>query len=330
MPASRLSLALESGELTLPDTGRIAVFAPRAGLHDLSPLPQDRLHVLTGFKPDVDHFAAQGLTCSTLPEGRYTSAIVFLPRAKLLARGLIARAAQVTDGTIIVDGAKTDGVESILKECRKRTQVSTPLSKAHGKLFQFRATQAFDDWSMGAPQEIDGGFVTQPGVFSADGVDPGSKLLADTLPAKLGAHVADLGGGWGYLGARLLERESIARLDLVEADHTALECARQNVVDPRLHLHWDDATRWRPDSPLDCVVSNPPFHTDRNADPGLGRAFIAAAAAMLKPAGQLWLVANRHLPYETDLSRLFVNVTEAAGDNRFKILHAQRPSRKAH
>ncbi|WP_306115917.1 MULTISPECIES: class I SAM-dependent methyltransferase [unclassified Roseovarius] len=329
MSAARLSLALETGEITLPDTGRIAVFGPRGGVHDLSGLPLDRLHVLTGFKPDVDYFSARGLTCATLPEGRYSASVVFLPRAKRLARGLIARTMDVTDGPVIVDGAKTDGVESILKDCRKRTEVSPPLSKAHGKLFSLTPPGEFDDWAIGAPQQIDGGFVTQPGVFSADAIDPGSRLLADTLPAKLGAHVADLGGGWGYLSTRILEREAVAHLDLVEADHAALECARQNVSDPRLRLHWDDATRWRPDELLDCVVTNPPFHTDRSADPGLGQAFIAAAAAMLKPSGQLWLVANRHLPYEPNVSRLFATVTEAAGDNRFKILHAQRPSRKA-
>ncbi len=313
----------------MPETGRIAVFSPRAGVHDLDDLPQERLHVLTGFKPDVDHFSARGLACATLPEGRYSASIVFLPRAKLLARGLVARAAQVTDRAVIVDGAKTDGVESILRDCRKRAEVSPPLSKAHGKLFQVTAPGDFADWTLGVPQEIDGGFVTQPGVFSADAIDPGSRLLADTLPEKLGAHVADLGGGWGYLSARILERDSVAQLDLVEADHTAVECARQNVADPRLRLHWDDATRWRPENLLDSVVTNPPFHTDRSADPGLGRAFIASAAAMLKPSGQLWLVANRHLPYETELARLFATTTEVAGDNRFKILHAQRPSRKA-
>ena len=312
----------------MPETGRIAVFAPRAGIHDLSPLPTERLHVLTGFKPDVDYFSGQGLVCATAPEGRYSAAIVFLPRAKPLARALIAEACQVTDGSIIIDGAKTDGVESILKECRKRTAVSAPLSKSHGKLFQFTASADFEDWAMAAPQEIEGGFLTQPGVFSADGIDPGSRLLADHLPAKLGTRVADLGGGWGYLSARALKRETIEALDLVEADHAALACARQNVSDPRLRLHWDDATRWRPDAQLDCVITNPPFHNDRAADPALGQSFIAAAAAMLKPSGQLWLVANRHLPYEAALTDRFATVSEVAGDNRFKILHATRPSRK--
>lgn len=329
LSGSRLSSALAGAELSLPDTGRIAVFAPRTDVHDLSPLPQERLQVVTGFKPDTDHFAARGLSCATEPEGRYSAAIICLPRSKQLARGLIAEAARVTDGPIIVDGAKTDGVESILKECRKRAQVSPPLSKAHGKLFWFTASPAFDDWAIGAPQVIADGFVTQPGVFSADGTDPGSRLLADTLPAKLGTHLADLGGGWGYLSARALEGRDIKTLDLVEADHAALTCARQNIADPRLRLHWDDATRWRPDAALDCVITNPPFHTDRNADPALGRAFITSAAAMLKPSGQLWLVANRHLPYEDALAACFANVTKVAGDNRFKILHATRPSRKA-
>ncbi len=329
MTGARLSLALESPDLSIPDTGRIAVFAPRAGLHDLSPLPAERLHVISGFKPDSDHFAALGLPCATAPEGRYSAALVCLPRAKPQARGLIATAAGLTDGPVMVDGAKTDGIESILKDCRKRVDVAAPLSKAHGKLFSFPADgAAFADWLPGAPQKIEEGFVTLPGTFSADGIDPGSRLLARTLPDKLGGHVIDLGGGWGYLSARALERDHVVRLDLVEADHAALSCARQNLPDPRLHLHWDDATRWRPDALADCVISNPPFHTGRSAEPELGRAFIAAAATLLKPSGQLWLVANRHLAYEKTITDLFDTVEEAAGDNRFKVLHATRPSRK--
>ena len=48
---------------------------------------------------------------------------------------------------------------------------------------------------------------------------------------------------------------------------------------------------------------------------------------MLKPSGQLWLVANRHLPYETTLAAQFRNSDEIAGDSRFKILHGSRPNR---
>jgi 16S rRNA (guanine1207-N2)-methyltransferase len=169
------------------------------------------------------------------------------------------------------------------------------------------------------------GFVTAEGVFSADGIDPASRLLADSLPDKLGAHLVDLGAGWGYLASRMLARESLRSLDLVEADHAALACARLNVTDPRARFHWADATTWRPASPVDGVVMNPPFHSGRAADPDLGRAFIASAAGMLSPQGRLWMVANRHLPYEASLTQHFAEVVELSGDNRFKILQAARP-----
>lgn len=328
MTALRLTLAFQAG-LDLPEAARIAVFAPRIDT-DLSPLPQALCHVITGFKPDYDYFAGLGYACNTAPEGRYGAALICLPRAKDAARDLIAQACAVTDGPVIVDGQKTDGIESALKACRKRLDggVSAPMIKAHGKLFWFPASDAMADWAFGPPGEIEGGYVTAPGVFSADGVDPGSHLLIDTLPDKLGAHVIDLGAGWGYLSANVLgARDYITVLDAVEANHAALDCARQNVADARARLHWDDALRWTPEALADTVIMNPPFHTGRDADPKLGRAFMAAAAAMLKPAGQLWMVANRHLPYEPTLVELFTESREVAGDSRFKVLHARRPKR---
>ena len=76
---------------------------------------------------------------------------------------------------------------------------------------------------------------------------------------------------------------------------------------------------------------NPPFHEGRAADPHLGARFIRAAAGLLTGAGRLWMVANRHLPYEAALSELFADVQEIGGDNRFKVITATgagRPKRR--
>lgn len=325
MRSSRLNLALDTGAVTLPPEGPVAVFRPRVG-DDLSDLPKERVVVLTGFRPDVEHFAARGYAVE--PAAPYAAALVCLPRAKAEARALIAQAAAevVPGGRVIVDGQKTDGVDAVLKDLRKRVALSESLSKAHGKLASFAAGPGLEDWAA-RPTIIEGGFQTLPGVFSADAPDRGSMLLAAALPAKLGPKVADLGAGWGYLARAVLARDGVKRLDLVEAEAAALECARVNIVDDRVRFHWADATTFRPENLVETVVCNPPFHTGRDADAGLGAAFITAARRMLAPDGVLWLVANRHLPYDAVLTALFLDVEEMAGDGTFRVIRAKKPKR---
>jgi 16S rRNA (guanine1207-N2)-methyltransferase len=323
MRSARLSQALETGAIELPAKGRIAVYLPRIG-DDLSAFAPDRVVVLTGFKPDRDHFAAR---YAVDPQPPYAAALVCLPRSREAARALIAKAAAevAPGGWVAVDGQKTDGIDTALKDLRGRVDLSESLSKAHGKLASFAVGPDLSDWA--ARPAVAGGFQTLPGIFSADGPDPGSVLLAASLPDKLGGKVADLGAGWGFLAAEILKRPGVKRLDLVEAEADALDCARVNVTDPRAHFHWADATGWRPETLLDVVVTNPPFHVGRTAEPGLGVAFIRAARRMLAPNGSLWLVANRHLPYDAVLAECFLEVREAAADSRFRVIHATKPRR---
>jgi 16S rRNA (guanine1207-N2)-methyltransferase len=333
MRSSRLELALETGTLTLPAEGAVAVYGPRAG-DDLSSLPKDRVEVVTGFRPDHDAFAAQGYAVRHDRPAHYAAAVVCLPRARSAARALLAQAAdEVTPGGIVaVDGQKTDGIDTALKDLRARVAVSDPLSKAHGKLFTFAASDALADWRA-VPRIIDGGFQTLPGVFSANGPDAGSALLAAALPAKLGNRVAELGAGWGYLARAVLARDGVKSLDLVEADHAALTCSRANITDPRAAFHWADVRSFRPAHLMDTVVMNPPFHTGRDADPALGVAFLHAARAMLAPNGSLWLVANRGLPYMPVLATLFRHVEDAGGTPAFRLTRCSlplRPEEKPH
>ncbi|WP_299984657.1 class I SAM-dependent methyltransferase [uncultured Ruegeria sp.] len=315
----RLELALTSGlSLSQP----LSVLAPTSD-HDLLDLPRET-QVVQPFKPFHDHFATQGFLTTPESDAPCQDVIVFLPRTKALARALIHQACSRVSGVIVVDGAKTDGVDSLLKDIRKRVAVEGPISKAHGKIFWFQSDAVtFADWAAPENQMVDG-FQTAPGVFSADGIDPASALLLKSLPTKRGARIADLGAGWGFLSTNLTH-DTLHSLHLVEADHTALTCARANVPDPRAQFHWADATTWKAPEALDMVVMNPPFHTSRSADPTLGQCFIASAARNLTRNGSLWMVANRHLPYEATLSEVFARVEEVAGDNRFKVFHASRP-----
>lgn len=325
--SSRLSLAIEAGlPVPAPASGHIAVFGADPEF-DFASLPRENVCAIQGFFPHVQALSDRGINVSASPDGRYALSIVCLPRAKPLAHAWIWQALTSTDGPVAIDGQKTDGVDSMLKSIRARVPISEPVSKAHGKLFWFSASpESFADWEPGFTR-LPNGLLTAPGCFSADGPDPASDLLGDRLPAKLGRRVVDLGSGWGYLAVRILERPDVEHLDLVEAFAPAHDCAQQNVSDPRAKCHWADALNWRPETPADAVVMNPPFHSGRSADPELGRAFLSAAARILAPHGALWMVANRHLPYEEVLDQKFAEWSEVAGNGRFKVLRAARPTR---
>jgi 16S rRNA (guanine1207-N2)-methyltransferase len=325
MAQSRLSTALAEGLVLLPE-GPLAVLRPPAGM-DLGALPRDRVRIVTTWKPDHDAWAAAGFAVAT-EAGPAAMALVAVPRSKRLAHALIGEAARIAP-LVAVDGARTDGVDSLWREVRARGIEVADIAKAHGRLFWFAPGRTLDDWQAAPPERGPDGFWRQAGVFSEGGIDRGSALLAAALPARLPARMADLGAGWGFLAAAVLSRDGVATLDLIEAEARALDCARLSVTDPRAAFHWADVTTFSPAQDYDAIVMNPPFHAGagRAADPTLGRAFIAAAARMLAPGGQLWMVANRHLGYEATLHDRFRQVQDIGGDASFRVLHAARPKR---
>ena len=307
----------------LPD-GQIAILRPGAS-YDVSTLPRDALRIVQGFFPDHAAWRDAGYEVATGLSPAST-AIVVVPRSKTQARAMVAEACAKAE-FVIVDGQKTDGVDSLFKECRKRLGDLPSITKGHGRIFWFAASDIFADWAVGEPARGDHGYFTTAGVFSDGAVDAGSALLAAALPPKLPARMADLGAGWGYLAAPVLARDGVTSLDLIEAEHLSLDCARLNVTDPRVSFHWGDATRFAPEAPYEGIVMNPPFHAGRSAEPSLGQAFIQAAARMLTPQGKLWMVANRHLPYESAMTENFRNVDIIGGNGAFKVFHANRPIR---
>ena len=110
-----------------------------------------------------------------------------------------------------------------------------------------------------------------------------------------------------------------------------MSLARANLADAgasaTLDFHWHDVTAGLPQR-YDFIVSNPPFHTQSRADrPDIGQRFITAAAAALKPGGRLWLVANRHLPYEQTLNDQFGEVRVAGERDGFKVIAAVKARR---
>lgn len=304
---------------------------PHAVLSEFGPV--DCLQTLAPVSDALEH---AGHALVETPGADYALTLILSSRHRALTRGWLAEAWAATreGGTIALSGAKTDGVDAVVKDLKKAGLAPDVQAKAHGKLAVLTRTgetpAIFATWAAALePAPNRDGYLTSPGVFSHDHADAGSVLLAETFGPAIKGRVMDLGAGWGYLSARLLESGAdVTELHLVEADRLALDLAKKNVTDRRATFHWADATR--PETlpgPMDTLIMNPPFHSGRAGEPALGQAFIRTAAATLKPRGDLWLVANRHLPYEKALGEAFRTVREVKATSGFKIIRAEHPFR---
>ena len=339
-----LFLPFETGQLVWPSEGGALFLRARDGwpLHRQS---RPGLVCAQGYKPAAEALQRSGLTLideDASDDARYALVLLLPPRQREESRALFARAvARLRPGGIVLasmandEGAKTGEADL--------TQLVGPLgvlSKHHCRVFWSQPLEAAIDpalqtaWAtLDAPRAIldrnvrGGQFISRPGVFAWDRIDAASALLAAHLPDDLAGHGADLGAGWGYLGCEVLARAPrVTALDAYEADARSLALAQTNLAamaaPATLGFHWHDVTGGLP-MQYDFLVSNPPFHAlGRHERPDIGRAFIAAAANALKPGGCFWLVANRHLPYETVLDAKFGQVRSVAQQGGFKVIEA--------
>ena len=229
-------------------------------------------------------------------------------------------------GTLVCAGANDDGAASLEKQVRKALGLEDTLSKFHARVFWLTKSEREppEYWrGLAELQRVEGGWFSKPGIFAWDRVDDGSALLARYLPDDLAGPIADFGCGWGYLAQRMLQ-PAVTSLDLIDAEHLALDAARANVVDVRTAFHWLDLAREPAPAIYDAIVCNPPFHTGRASTPALGQAIIEAAAHALRPGGHFYMVANRGLPYALMLKAHFGGFETLADNNKFRVTRAVR------
>jgi 16S rRNA (guanine1207-N2)-methyltransferase len=203
----------------------------------------------------------------------------------------------------------------------------------------------------GEPQAVEGApLLAASGMFSWRKVDAGSRLLIDALPKSLAGRGADIAAGWGYLSWAILEtRPKVTHITLYEAEKRALELAEKNLtgsaeeqrrdcaaptvrreaarrLSATLSFLWADATRKLEEAGqgFDWAVMNPPAHDLLHSAPEASAAIFARAAEALKPGAKLYLVANRHLPYERTLEELFSSVVTLSETAEYKVIEATR------
>lgn len=332
--------AISTAQIDLPADGRVLFLRARDGLWWGRHSQKNWLCQQT-FKPFADTLERSGLQVGDAQPGQTFPVVLMLPpRQRDEARALFARAARHVEagGIVAAAIANDEGARSGEADFRRLFGATQVMSKHHCRVFWSTLDRSaidpslLEEWTaLDTPRAIgDGRFVSRPGLFAWNRIDPASALLAAHLPRDLSGRIADLGAGYGYLACEVLSRcGAVEAIDLYEAEARALEPARINVDNSlaqlerrvEVSIHWHDVSAGLPHR-YDAIISNPPFHQGRADQPELGQSFIAAAAGALKPSGSLWLVANRHLPYEQTLGVRFNNVNTIILKNGFKVFHA--------
>jgi 16S rRNA (guanine1207-N2)-methyltransferase len=146
---------------------------------------------------------------------------------------------------------------------------------------------------------------------------------------EVSGDVLDLGCGAGALGV-IAAKEGAHRVVMLDSDveavRSANETARRNNVQNTEAFVSDVTSALAGAQQFDVVITNPPFHSGKATDLALPNRFIGEAHNALRKGGRLYLVANRTLPYEREVQRVFGNIGTAHDSARFKVLTATRTS----
>jgi 23S rRNA (guanine1835-N2)-methyltransferase len=172
--------------------------------------------------------------------------------------------------------------------------------------------------------------VNHASVFSRDALDEGTRLLLRHFPkiAPGDQTVVDLACGSGVLGLAAAFRAPEAQVYCVDESFMAVWSAREgfraNEMGGRgFFLAGDGLEDFEKES-ADLILCNPPFHFQNAQTLEIALKLFDQARQVLKPTGELWVVANKHLGHHKSLADRFSQVKTVALDEKFIVLRARR------
>ena len=143
---------------------------------------------------------------------------------------------------------------------------------------------------------------TDRGVFSLAGLDPGTAVLLQGVPAPpAGATLLDLGCGHGVVAIAMARRAPQARVIAVDVNNRALELTRANATAngvERIEVGRPDEVD--ADLRFDAIYTNPPIRVGRQQLLELLTTWLGRQA----PGGHANLVVQRHLGADSLAERL--------------------------
>lgn len=174
---------------------------------------------------------------------------------------------------------------------------------------------------------------TAGGIFSPDGIDKGTAVLLDGVPAPAaGGDLLDIGCGWGPLALTMALASPGATVHAVDVNERSLELTRENAS----ALAVGNLVACAPDAVpesirFQTIWSNPPIRVGKDVLHGI----LLRWLPRLAPGGTAWLVVQKNLGADSLQSWLARELPEGLAVSRhstaksFRILRVDRAAAAA-
>jgi 23S rRNA (guanine1835-N2)-methyltransferase len=180
-----------------------------------------------------------------------------------------------------------------------------------------------------AIESLNTDFTQLPGCFAENNADPGALVFIDYLKTRANFNAAlDLGCGNGVLSVALTQASQTAAITLIDESQQALNSAKANLCHAKTtnrlrFIHSDGTNALGSDELFDLIVCNPPFHQGFSLTEKIAHKLFSDAHKHLTSQGEFWVVANRHLPYYSDLKKRFGRVALKSKHPKFNVYFCQ-------
>ncbi|MEU3403633.1 methyltransferase [Streptomyces sp. NPDC006670] len=284
------------------------------------------------------------LTTRDEPPARIDVLLVRVPKILALLEDQLRRLApRLHEGTVVVGTGMVKEIHTSTLDLFEKIVGPTRTSLAEKKarlIFctpdpALLAAAGPSPWPLTYTVDQDGGsgagltVVNHAGIFCADRLDVGTRFFLQSIPTNTdGARVVDLGCGNGVVGTAVQVADPDAEVVFTDESYQAVASARAtyeaNVRPGRRTAEFlvGDGVAMLPPSSVDLILNNPPFHSHQATTDATALRMFAQSRKALRPGGELWVVANRHMGYHTHLRRLFGNCEVTASEPRFVVLRA--------
>ncbi len=268
-----------------------------------------------------------------LPDGRKYHLILVRPSKNLrLLQYQLNQLSQVFSGVAIWVGEMQKHITSGLKQClnayldelnpgrsERKARIITGILK--NAPFEREETFRYFEYR-------DVKLANMANVFSSESIDIGARFFIEQFSRLPNAeHIADLGCGNGALSVFASQKLPNAQLTGFDESYMAVASAKETFARNQLtqgHFVVSNLLNEAEDETFDLILCNPPFHQQRRVTTDTARHMIKQAKFKLKPKGELWVVANRHLNYHIDMKRTFGNLETLNANPKFVVLRSQK------